>query len=301
MKPLVSVAVLVALVHISQSFPRFYHRGWLRLLREGDDCGQCNLDLCSKVMKCPAGTVPDECGCCFECGNVEGQICDLDNTSRFYGLCGENLECKLNADERKFGDTPEPQCICKSQETVCGSDGKSYENICRFKEELHTNSKTNVTIKHEGPCATAPVISLPPQDAQNFTGNDVIFSCEVSAYPMANVEWKKKGKDSLLPGDDAHVSIQARGGPQKYGITGWLQIQGLKKSDEGIYTCYTKNEYGEAFASAQLRVIDQDLTVKVTVSSRITNFIIDDEDYYDETVYIEEDYDEEYQSGRYDD
>lgn len=49
---------------------------------------------------------------------------------------------------------------------------------------------------------------------------------------------------------------KARGGPQKYGVTGWLQIQGLKKSDEGIYICHTKNKHGVTYASARLKVID---------------------------------------------
>lgn len=56
----------------------------------------------------------------------------------------------------------------------------------------------------------APVISVPPQDAQNFTGNDVIFGCEVSAYPMPQLEWKKRGNKMFLPGDDAHISVQVK-------------------------------------------------------------------------------------------
>jgi len=39
-------------------------------------------------------------------------------------------------------------------------------------------------------------------------------------------------------------------------VTGWLQIQGLKKSDEGVYICHTKNKYGATYASARLKVID---------------------------------------------
>lgn len=58
--------------------------------------------------------------------------------------------------------------------------------------------------------SAAPVISMPPQDVQNFTGNDVIFGCEVSAYPMPHLEWKKKGNKMFLPGDDAHISVQVK-------------------------------------------------------------------------------------------
>ncbi|CAM2118330.1 unnamed protein product, partial [Caretta caretta] len=142
-----------------------------------------------------------------------------------------------------------------------------------------------------------PVISLPPQDAQNFTGNDVIFGCEVSAYPMPHLEWKKKGNKMFLPGDDAHISIQARGGPQKYGVTGWLQIQGIKKSDEGIYICQTKNKYGTAYASARLKVIDgSSSTFQISAGSRTTSYATDYGDYYDHTEEEEEDESGDYEN-----
>ncbi|XP_044300166.1 ran-binding protein 17-like isoform X2 [Varanus komodoensis] len=208
MKPLVVTVVLVALMQVSQTFPTWYQKGWLRLLREGESCGACNLELCSVPTNCRAGTVLDLCGCCSECGNVEGQICDLDKGSNFYGHCGDNLECRLDIDAIKFGEIPEPQCVCKSQVNVCGPEGKTYENICQFNE-FAAEKGTNISIKHKGPCRSAPVISLPPQDTQNFTGNDIIFGCEVSAYPMPHLEWKKKGNKMFLPGDDSHISIQA--------------------------------------------------------------------------------------------
>ncbi|XP_059589435.1 kazal-type serine protease inhibitor domain-containing protein 1-like isoform X1 [Alligator mississippiensis] len=294
MKPLVAIIVLIAVVQVSQTFPYLHHRGWLRLLREGDSCGKCNLELCSKPTNCPAGTVLDQCGCCLECGNVEGQICDLDYGNHFYGQCGENLECRLDADEAKFGEVPEPQCVCKFQESICGPEGKTYENICQFGEAY--SKRGNITMKHNGPCESAPVISLPPQDVENFTGNDIIFGCEVSAYPIPHLEWKKKGNKMFLPGDDAHISVQARGGPQKNGVTGWLQIQGLKKSDEGVYICHTKNKYGTTYASARLKVIDGSSSAfEITVGSRITSYNTDYEDYYDHA----EDKEEEDESGDY--
>ncbi|KAJ6659204.1 hypothetical protein lerEdw1_019249 [Lerista edwardsae] len=283
MKPLVVTVVLVvvALVEVCQTFPIWHHRSWLRLLQEGDNCGTCNSDLCSTPTDCRAGTVLDSCGCCPECGNVEGQICDLDKGSHFYGHCGDNLECWLDVEDITFGEIPEPQCVCKSPETVCGPEGKTYENICQFNE-AYAGKGRNISIKHEGPCITAPVISLPPRDTQNFTGNDIIFGCEVSAYPMPHLEWKKKGNKMFLPGDDAHISIQARGGPRKYSVTGWLQIQGIKKSDEGIYTCQTKNKYGFAYSSARLKVIDgSPSTFQNTPGSHITSDSTGYGDYFD--------------------
>ncbi|NXE17923.1 KAZD1 protein, partial [Ardeotis kori] len=295
MKHPMVTAVLVVLVQVSQSFPALHHRGWWRLLREGDSCGKCDLALCSEPKDCPAGTVLDRCGCCPECGNVEGQICDLDQGNHFYGQCGDNLECRLDADEARFGDVPEPQCVCKSQESICGPEGKTYENICQFNKAYAM--KRNISMKHKGPCESAPVISMPPQDVQNFTGNDVIFGCEVTAYPVPHLEWKKRGNKMFLPGDDAHISVQARGGPQKYGVTGWLQIQGLKKSDEGVYICHTKNKYGATYASARLRVIDgSSPAFAFTAGSRSASYSIEYEDYYDHS---DDEDEEEYESGDY--
>ncbi|XP_007889625.1 kazal-type serine protease inhibitor domain-containing protein 1 [Callorhinchus milii] len=289
--PLSAALLALFLVQVMQALPHFYHRGWLRLLKEGDGCGLCQPHLCPLPTGCVAGTVLDECGCCTECANVEGQICDLDNTNHFYGKCGEDLDCLLDTEDVGFGEIPEPQCVCRSQGSLCGTNGKTYNNICRFKETFYTERNGNLSIEHTGPCETAPWISSPPRDVQNFTGNDIVFGCEVSAYPVALVEWKKKGIDNSLPGDDSHISIQARGGPQRYGITGWLQIQGVKKSDEGTYICYTKNQYGEAFASASLSVYDLDspFAMRMSFHNKATNEDEEDDD-EDEDYEISGDY-----------
>ncbi|XP_069755032.1 kazal-type serine protease inhibitor domain-containing protein 1-like [Narcine bancroftii] len=294
MNPALPAALMLLCTHLAQSLPRFHHRGWLRLLGDEDGCGTCRPDLCPQPAGCPAGTVLDTCGCCPECGNAEGQICDIDNTNHFYGRCGEGMECRLDADAHLFGEIPEPQCVCRWQESVCATDGRTYSNICRMKEAFLSGKSSNLSLLHRGPCQTAPWIASPPHDTHDVAGNDVIFSCEVSAYPMALVEWRKKGNEDFLPGDDAHISVQARGGPERHGITGWLQIQGLKKSDEGIYTCYTWNKYGEALASASLSVSDPDSpsAVKMNLYLRDIKNVPDEDknDYGNEDEDISGDY-----------
>lgn len=47
---------------------------------------------------------------------------------------------------------------------------------------------------------------------------------------------------------------QFRGGPQKYEVTGWLQIQGVRVTDEGTYRCFARNRLGEVVALASLTV-----------------------------------------------
>lgn len=51
--------------------------------------------------------------------------------------------------------------------------------------------------------------------------------------------------------------FQARGGPQRFTVSTWLQIQGLHVSDTGIYSCISHNSFGETSASAQLTVLTQ--------------------------------------------
>lgn len=99
---------------------------------------------------------------------------------------------------------------------------------------------------------------LHPYDIWNVTGKDVIFGCEVFAYPMASIEWRKDGLDIQLPGDDPHISVQFRGGPQRFEVTSWLQIQAVRPSDEGTYRCLARNALGQVEAPASLTVLTPD-------------------------------------------
>ncbi|XP_009075282.1 PREDICTED: kazal-type serine protease inhibitor domain-containing protein 1-like [Acanthisitta chloris] len=277
-----------ALLQLGQAFPstsNYLQRGWQRLLEEGEGCAECRPEECPMPRGCLAGKVRDACDCCWECANLEGQICDLDNTNHFYGKCGEHLECQLDAGDLRHGEVPEPQCTCVSHLALCGSDGKTYAQICRFLEVANAHPDANLTVAHEGPCESEPQITSPPYDTWNITGQDVIFGCEVFAYPMASIEWRKDGVEMLLPGDDPHISVQFRGGPQKYEVTGWLQIQGVRVTDEGTYRCFARNRVGEVVALASLTVFTPDqlnLTDFSLLKSRMTpeDYGESEEDYY---------------------
>ncbi|EHB18514.1 Sideroflexin-3 [Heterocephalus glaber] len=103
--------------------------------------------------------------------------------------------------------------------------------------------------------ASEPQILSQPHDVWHVTGQDVMFGCEVFAYPMASIEWRKDGLDIQLPGDDPHISVQFRGGPQRFEVTSWLQIQAVRPSDEGAYRCLAQNALGQVEALAALTVL----------------------------------------------
>ncbi|XP_061527192.1 docking protein 2-like [Phycodurus eques] len=180
------------------------------------DCGPCRTDSCPAPLGCRAGAVPDRCGCCSECANLEGQACDPGRKNVLFGLCGDGLRCQAEPrpagrrvdDQDEEEEEEEQMCVCEEREAVCGSDGVTYANMCHFKEaafsdpELHTRGR--------GPCKTVPVIKVGPKSQVTRSGSHLVFLCEVFAFPMAAAEWRKDDDDDdvVLPGDDPHISVQ---------------------------------------------------------------------------------------------
>ncbi|XP_048465027.1 kazal-type serine protease inhibitor domain-containing protein 1 [Rhincodon typus] len=99
---------------------------------------------------------------------------------------------------------------------------------------------------------------------------------------MAAIEWRKDGVDTFLPGDDPHISVQFRGGPFKYEVTGWLQIQAIRSTDSGVYHCSARNKLGEVSAAARLTVISPDQISEIETPWRQPLQLVEDysDDYY---------------------
>ncbi|XP_056144802.1 kazal-type serine peptidase inhibitor domain 3 [Lampris incognitus] len=225
------------------------------LNRNGTVCGPCDLDQCPPALGCRAGSVLDSCGCCEECANLEGQACDLGDKNVFHGLCGTGLVCRTERgqQEEEEEEEEEAQCVCEQQEALCGSDGRTYMNICQYREASFSNP--HLRTKGKGPCKTVPIIKVPPVSQVNGTGSSLVLLCEVFAFPMALVEWRKEGWDVVLPGDDPHISVQSRGGPLKYELSSWLQIEEAEPEYSGTYRCVARNNLGSVSASAVLGVL----------------------------------------------
>lgn len=120
-------------------------------------CGVCDKEKCAPpAEECLAGMVKDMCDCCYVCGRREGEQCDGDflpipYRNRGYGPCGEHLECRPRTDLAP-GDPPEAQCVCLKTETLCASDGKTYENECQLTEARYKQREIGLRANHRGPC-----------------------------------------------------------------------------------------------------------------------------------------------------
>uniref|UniRef100_A0AAZ3S3Q3 Serine protease HTRA3 n=1 Tax=Oncorhynchus tshawytscha TaxID=74940 RepID=A0AAZ3S3Q3_ONCTS len=117
---------------------------------------QCVVSACPSP-NCPSGYVPDRCNCCLVCSRGEDELCGRKNDRP----CGDGLECRL--------------CQCKMGYKVCGSDGKTYGNVCRMKaasRKALQKEREAITQAHKGPCP-APGHPNSPRYKFNFIADVV--------------------------------------------------------------------------------------------------------------------------------
>uniref|UniRef100_G3N7E7 Ig-like domain-containing protein n=1 Tax=Gasterosteus aculeatus aculeatus TaxID=481459 RepID=G3N7E7_GASAC len=188
----------------------------------------------------------DACGCCPECANLEGQSCDPGDRAGFYGTCGTGMRCEVDPRSTAGGGEGEVEE---------GEDSRLLSVTC-LRSLLPVQTELLVPL-----CPSVPVIKVPPLSQVNGTGRSLVFLCEVFAFPMALVEWRKEGRDVVLPGDDPHISVQSRGGPLKFEVSSWLQIEEAALEDSGTYRCVARNNVGSVSASAVLGVLGEGETV----------------------------------------
>ncbi|XP_029950874.1 serine protease HTRA3-like [Salarias fasciatus] len=114
---------------------------------------RCDVSLCPSPS-CLGGYVLDRCNCCLVCSPRDGDPCGRKNDLP----CGDGLECRwplrLQAGRRGRGSAG--ACRCKTQHRVCGSDGKTYSNVCKMRaasRKAVNKGREAVIQAHKGSCA----------------------------------------------------------------------------------------------------------------------------------------------------
>ncbi|XP_043935394.1 neural cell adhesion molecule 1 [Protopterus annectens] len=97
-----------------------------------------------------------------------------------------------------------------------------------------------------------------PSPQEFKEGDDAVIICDVISSPPPSVFWKHKGKDIILKKDARFVVLS----------NNFLQIQNVKKTDEGIYRCE-----GRVLARGEISFRDIAISVNVppSIRARVTD------------------------------
>ncbi|KAM9857677.1 serine protease HTRA3a [Aulostomus maculatus] len=118
-----------------------------RAVRSNKCASRCDIWSCPS-QSCSGGYVRDQCNCCLVCNPGEGDPCGLKNDLP----CGDGLECKmLTVGRRRYS---RGTCRCKIEHDVCGSDGKTYGNMCKMMAaNRKRKGRPAVHQVHKGRCS----------------------------------------------------------------------------------------------------------------------------------------------------
>ena len=77
---------------------------------------------------------------------------------------------------------------------------------------------------------------------------------ELQIITLSNLTQELIFISTFFAGDDQHVAIQMRGGPEPLMVTGWMQIMSLDPSYIGTYHCIATNALGQVYSLATVGV-----------------------------------------------
>lgn len=138
------------------------------------------------------------------------------------------MRCLLRTDVDPE-DPPEAICSCDDATRVCGSDGTTYENICKLTEERYIR-RDGLVVSSRSPCrhgkfifclrqnstfqifTLAPVIVTEPKSITTKPGENIAFDCEADGWPVPDIEWRFSDLTNSniirdLPADDPNVAV----------------------------------------------------------------------------------------------
>ena len=97
-----------------------------------------------------------------------------------------------------------------------------------------------------------------------------MLTCQVSAYPEAEVSWFYLGSDPANP----ELPIDTRAGRVFDFHDGRLLINDLKRNDTGFYKCYANNSLGRDDAVMHLRVKGKTRGLKIPILTTSLHIIL---------------------------
>lgn len=143
---------------------------------------RCDVSTCPSPS-CPSGYVPDRCNCCLVCAQGETDPCGRKDDLP----CGDGLECKHPAGKR----LSKGFCQCKLGYKVCGSDGKTYGNVCQLKSTSRKalqQGLPGISQVQKGPCETINSIGTPQQISPRYKFNFIADVVEKIAPAVVHIE-----------------------------------------------------------------------------------------------------------------
>ncbi len=217
------------------------------------DCELCDKSACPTDLSCLAELVLDRCSCCKVCAKVLGERCGGPDS--IDGRCADEYICAGKSVYEPVKEGGIGQCVCKSFDEVCGSDGVVYENECELKMESYGRVQRGLSAievdETDALCLTPPFITSPPKDAFLKLDSQSELSCEATGRPIPDIIWTKDGEE--LPGNHINIATRKRNGPTKFGMTSWVLLN-VSPNDGGTYMCKAKNSQGETSVSVTISV-----------------------------------------------
>ncbi|CAL8330974.1 unnamed protein product [Merluccius merluccius] len=149
---------------------------------------RCDVTKCPSPV-CSGGYVPDRCDCCLVCVLGDGDTCGRKNDPP----CGQGLECKTGGGGGGTGGgagrrrASRGACRCKTAHRVCGSDGRSYGDVCKLRtasRKAVQRGLSAVTQVNKGPAGHA---ALHPNSAR-YRFNFIADVVEKIAPAVVHIE-----------------------------------------------------------------------------------------------------------------
>ncbi|XP_038610509.1 neural cell adhesion molecule 1 isoform X10 [Tachyglossus aculeatus] len=157
------------------------------------------------------------------------------NQQRISVVWNDDSSSTLTIYNANIDDAGIYKCVVTSED---GSESEATVNVKIFQKLMFKNAPT-------------------PQEFKE--GDDAVIVCDVVSSLPPTIIWKHKGRDVILKKDDRFIVL----------TNNYLQIRGIKKTDEGTYRCE-----GRILARGEINFKDIQVIVNVPPSVRARQSLV---------------------------